>query len=319
MGEAQTPPGPDVFGPERPDVAPSGAVSAPPAIGPPPDPPQEPGRSPNTTWPAWTGPLALVAALVLTTVLTLLIDAPAAALGAKITGSHTPPGLTIADTFVQDVCFVLVSLWCAQLGNRKVASWQFGLRRPPAGWRRAVGLIVVLLVAFLLLSVIWSAIVHPSKDKLLETLGAEESADLLLLSAALTCVMAPMCEEFLFRGYMFTALRNWRGTWPAAVITGLIFGLVHIGSAPAPDLILLAGLGFGLCLLYRYSGSLYPCFAAHATNNCIAFTGLEHWSWQFLPLLAASLAGITGVVMLFKRLGLIADRAEDRSLGTAIP
>ncbi len=124
-----------------------------------------------------------------------------------------------------------------------------------------------------------------------------------------------MCEEFLFRGYMFTALRNWRGTWPAAVITGLIFGVVHVGSAPALDLVPLAGLGFGLCLLYRYSGSLYPCFAAHSLNNCIAFASLEGWHWdRWLPLIAGSLAGITGVVMLFKRLGLIADRVEDRSL-----
>jgi membrane protease YdiL (CAAX protease family) len=263
--------------------------------------------------------LALVAGLVLTTVVSLLVDAPAAALGAKITGSHTPPGITLADTFVQDICFVLVSLWCAQLGNRKVASWQFGLRPPPAGWRRAGGLVFLLLLTFIVLSAIWSSAVNPSREKLLEQLGTNEGTTLLVLSAALTCVVAPMCEEFLFRGYMFTALRNWKGTWPAAVITGLIFGLVHVGSAPALDLIPLAALGFGLCLLYRYTGSLYPCFAAHALNNCLAFSSLEGWGWQWLPLIAAALAGITGVVMLFKRLGLIVDRVEDRSLTAAMP
>ena len=46
--------------------------------------------------------------------------------------------------------------------------------------------------------------------------------------------------------------------WPAAIITGLVFGGVHAGSAPVVDLVPLAGLGFGLCLLYRYTGSLYP-------------------------------------------------------------
>ncbi len=112
----------------------------------PPQPPQDPGRSPNTNWPVWTAFIALLGGLVLTTVLTLVVDIPAAALGAKITGSHTPPGLTIADTFIQDVCFVLVSIWCAQLGARKVASWQFGLRRPPAGWGRAAGWVGVLLL-----------------------------------------------------------------------------------------------------------------------------------------------------------------------------
>jgi uncharacterized protein len=292
-------------------------------------PPQDPGRSPNTNWPAWTAFLALVGALVLTTVLSLLIDAPAAALGANVTSSHTPPGLTIADTFVQDVCFVLVSVWCAQLGIRKVASWQFGLRRPAAGWWRAARLVAVLLITFIVLSVLWSSAVNPSREKLLEDLGTNEGTALLLLSAALTCIVAPICEEFLFRGYIFTALRNWRGTWPAAVITGLIFGGVHVGSAPALDLFPLAGLGFGLCLLYRYTGSLYPCFAAHALNNCLAFAGLEDWGWHaYVLLIAASLAGITCVVLLFRRLGLIVERpedrglngrAEDRALGTAVP
>jgi len=347
VGDTPTPATPELFGLERPEAPPAspqpdaGAssqadVAASPHAGAPasfttgspvapeipaerPEPPQDPGRSPNTTWSPWTAPLALVAGLVLTTVVSLLVDAPAAALGAKITGSHTPPGITLADTFVQDVCFVLVSLWCAQLGNRKAASWQFGLRRPPGGWRRASGLVFLLLVAFVVLSAIWSSAVNPSREKLLEQLGTNEGTALLLLSAGLTCIVAPMCEEFLFRGYMFTALRNWRGTWPAAVITGLIFGLVHVGSAPALDLIPLAGLGFGLCLLYRYTGSLYPCFAAHALNNCLAFSSLEGWGWQWLPLIAGSLAGITGVVMLFKHLGLIADRVEDRSLSAAMP
>ena len=115
MGEAPTPASPEVFGLEPPGEAPGPVSSqangfASPPAGPPPDPPQDPGRSPNTSWSAWTGPVALFVGLILTTILSLLIDAPAAALGAKITGSHTPPGLTIADTLVQDVSFVLVSL-----------------------------------------------------------------------------------------------------------------------------------------------------------------------------------------------------------------
>ena len=54
-------------------------------------------------------------------------------------------------------------------------------------------------------------------------------------------MVAPICEELLFRGYIFTALRNWRGTLPAALIIGLLFGGVHVGSAPVLDLVPLAG------------------------------------------------------------------------------
>ena len=150
---------------------------------------------------------------------------------------------------------------------------------------------------------------------MLEQLGTGESSTLLLLSAALTCVVAPVCEEFLFRGFIFTALRNWRGTWPAAVITGLVFGGVHAGSAPAVDLVPLAGLGFGLCLLYRYSGSLYPGIAGHSLNNSIAFGSLENWGWQ-IPLLALAALSVIGLLVLaLKRVGLIAPEPPGVSAG----
>jgi hypothetical protein len=273
-------------------------------------------RSPTTAWPPWTAPLALVGGIALALVGGLLVDVPALILGVQISSSHTPPGLTIADTVVQDVGFVIAAVYCARIGGRAVRSWQFGLRRPPRGWGVAVGLIALLLVAFVVVSAIWSALVHPSEEKLLETLGSNEGTSLLVLSAVLTCVVAPICEEFLFRGYIFTALRNWRGTLPAALITGLLFGGVHYGSAPTLDLVPLAGLGFGLCLLYRYSGSLYPCMIAHSLNNSIAFSSLENWSWQAPVLLVSALVAIWVLVQVFTRIGVIAPESGLARSGT---
>jgi uncharacterized protein len=274
------------------------------------EPPEsDPSRSPTTGWPWWIAPVGLLGGLVLAAVGGLVVDLPALALGVKLTSAHTPPGLILADTIVQDVAFVVVAVYCAAIGGRTVRSWQFGLRRPGAGWLWASGLIALLLVAFVVLSVIWSALVNPGEDKLLDTLGSNEGTTLLLLSAVLTCVVAPICEEFLFRGLMFTALRSWRGTLPAAVITGLVFGGVHLGSAPVLDLAPLAALGFGLCLLYRYTGSLYPSIIAHSINNSIAFSGLEKWSWQAPVLLVSALVAIGGVVLVCTRVGLIATSA----------
>jgi uncharacterized protein len=246
----------------------------------------------------------------------IVLDIPAALLGANVSSSHFPPGLSIADTVVQDLGFVLAAVYCAHLGGRVVRSWQFGLRTPAAGWRSAGGMIVLLLIAFIVLTALWAALVHPGEEKTLEQLGSNEGKALLVLSAALTCVVAPMCEEFLFRGYIFTALRNWRGTLPAAILTGLIFGGVHAESAPVLDLAPLAALGFGLCLLYRYTGSLYPCMIAHSLNNSIAFSSLEGWGWQVPVLIVSALLGIGAVVLVCKRLGLIAPEASFAGPGT---
>jgi uncharacterized protein len=295
---------------DEPPVVVSEPQPALPAPAPAPDPgEQEPTRSPDTPWPAWSAALALVGGLVLAALGGLVVDLPALALGVKLTSSHTPPGLAIADTVVQDVAFVLAALYCAHLGGRAVSSWQFGLRRPAVGWWTAGRLVVLLLLVFVLLSVVWSEVLHPEEEKLLEQLGSNEGAVLLALSAALTCVVAPICEEILFRGYIFTALRNWRGTIPAAVITALLFGGVHVGSAPVLDLVPLAGLGFGLCLLYRYTGSLYPAIVAHSLNNSLAFSSLENWSWQMPVLMVSALVGIAALVLLFKRLGVIGPAA----------
>ncbi|HWF31806.1 MAG TPA: type II CAAX endopeptidase family protein [Solirubrobacteraceae bacterium] len=263
---------------------------------------QEPPTSGSAAWSPWLAPAALVGGIVLAAVGGLLVDIPALALGVDVTASHLPAGLSIADTAVQDAAFVIVAVFLAQLGGRKVSAALFGLRPTPL--RRAVALMLLTVAVFVAFSVIWGAVFDVKEEKLLETLGANESTLLLVLSAALTCVIAPIGEEFLFRGFIFTALRNWRGAWTAAVITGALFGLVHIGSAPALDLVPLAALGVGLCLLYRATGSLYPCIAAHALNNSLAFGGLEHWSWTSVVLLMlASLTALVALALALTRAG----------------
>lgn len=256
-------------------------------------------------WPVWTGFVALFAALALAAVGGLLVDIPALALGVKITSKHTPAGLELADTVVQDLAFVLTVVLFAGMGARTARSWQFGLR--PTQLRRAAGLVVLTILGFLFFSVIWALAVNTPKEKLLEQLGANETALLLALSALLTTVIAPICEEMLFRGYIFAALSKWKGWIPAAAITGVLFGGVHFGSAPLADLIPLAVLGFILCALYRRTGSLYPCIATHSLNNSIAFGALEKWSWYVFPaLMVGSLATIWLLAVIFRRVGLIA-------------
>ncbi|HEY2768788.1 MAG TPA: type II CAAX endopeptidase family protein [Solirubrobacteraceae bacterium] len=257
-------------------------------------------------WPWWTAPAALVGGLLLAAVAALVIDIPAALLGVNITSSDLPGGLELANTVVQDCAFVGAAVLFASLGGRTVRAWQLGLRPPLLRWRTSALLIVALIVAFLAFNVIWADLWDVNtKEKLLEQLGANEGTALLLLSAALTCVLAPICEEILFRGFIYRALCSWRGPWPAAVLTGLAFGGVHAGSAPAVDLVPLAMLGFGLCLLYRRTGSLYPCIAAHSLNNSLAFGALENWGWQIPVLMGASLALIALLVLACKRGGVI--------------
>jgi membrane protease YdiL (CAAX protease family) len=264
--------------------------------------------STSRDWPPWAAPAALVSGLILAAFGGLLVDIPAAIFGVDISSSSLPPGLEIADTIVQDGAFVLAAVIFAGMGGRAVRAWQFGLRRPRPRWGATVALVAATLIGFVLFSVLWAEALDVStKEKLLDQLGANESTVLLLLSATLTCVIAPICEEFLFRGFIFSALSNWKGPWLAAGITGLVFGGIHYGSAPVVDLVPLAALGFGLCLLYRYTGSLFPCIAAHSLNNSLAFGGLENWGWQIPVLMAAALGVIALLALALQRVGVISE------------
>src|SRR5580698_6126439 len=70
-------------------------------------------RSPDTGWPAWSAGVALIGGLVLASVAGLVLDIPAALIfGVKLSSEHFPPGLSIADTVIQDVVFVIVAVYC---------------------------------------------------------------------------------------------------------------------------------------------------------------------------------------------------------------
>jgi uncharacterized protein len=247
-------------------------------------------------WPPWYGPLGLVTGLALGVFGGVVVELIAHAGGASLT--KVSPGVTDVETVVQDLGFVGAALYlAARVGP--ASARQFGLVSG-RGLRVGVALVAGGLVAFYLVSFVWFAALHTSgaEKTLVKEIGGNSGTLGILAASAVTCVVAPICEEFLFRGFIFTALRNWRGPWPAAVITGVLFGAVHGLSAPAQDLLPLAVLGFVLCLIYQRSGSLYPCIALHLLNNSIAFGADEHWGVRIVELTVASFAAVALVLWL---------------------
>ncbi len=249
-------------------------------------------------WPPWYGPLGLVAGLGLGVFGGVIVGLIAHAGGASLT--NISPGLTDAETVVQDIGFIVAAVYlAARVGP--VSGRQFGLiSKLPL--RRALALVVGGLVAFYLLSFVWFSALHTSgtEKTLLKEIGGNSGTLGILAACAVTCVVAPICEEFLFRGFIFAALRNWRGPWPAALITGVLFGAVHGISAPAVDLLPLAFLGAVLCVVYQQTGSLYPCIVLHLLNNSIAFGADEHWGLRIVELTVASLAAVALLLYLVR-------------------
>lgn len=93
-----------------------------------------------------------------------------------------------------------------------------------------------------------------------------ELASQLTLILIIT-IVAPICEELLFRGWLWSALERWMS--PAAVIltTSTLFAAFHLDPSQAIPLVI-TGCFFGWL---RYTtNAVGPAVAAHMTNNTLA-------------------------------------------------
>jgi len=95
--------------------------------------------------------------------------------------------------------------------------------------------------------------------------AAEPSRAAVLIFFFFGSVLAPLLEETVFRGVFYTALRrHWRA-WPAVLVSGAVFSLLHpqqpLGFLP------LWLLGSAFAVFYELRGSVLPGVVAHALVN----------------------------------------------------
>jgi uncharacterized protein len=243
-------------------------------------------------WPPWVAPAGVALGLGVL----VFVDIFAGAFARKGSTSLTPAATLIVSILV-DLGFVGVAVYLAALhGGARPA--YFGFRRvSPA---LALGALITAGIGYGAVNILYSQIVGiHGNEKLPKEFGVTNSTAALVGAAIFVCVIAPIAEEFFFRGFIFGALRRMRieiagrdlGTWVAALITAILFGLAHGASAPGRYLVPLGFLGFVLCLLRWRTRSLYPGMALHSINNSLALgVGQEHWS--SLPILGLALGSL---------------------------
>ena len=83
---------------------------------------------------------------------------------------------------------------------------------------------------------IYSAIVSPDAEQTVaQDLGANEGTFGLIVAGFMVICVAPFAEEFFFRGFFYRALRSRYSVLVAALIDGLLFGIIHFDfSGPTP-------------------------------------------------------------------------------------
>lgn len=85
-------------------------------------------------------------------------------------------------------------------------------------------------------------------------------------------LVAPLCEELLFRGVLWRALERWRwNRWLIVVVTTLAFAFLHFELLRTP---LLVVISIPVALARLLTGNLAASVVAHQTNNFLPAVGL---------------------------------------------
>ena len=147
---------------------------------------------------------------------------------------------------------------------RGLVAWQVDRQ----WWRdRRYWALVAAAVAYgTLASALLSAFYPPSNNWFTLAPGAAA----LLLSFLLVVVVAPVSEELLFRGWIYTSLRSWLGAGASVTISALLFALAHYEST---HLYTLAVLPIGLILgaLRERAGTFWATASVHVLYNFSAW------------------------------------------------
>lgn len=146
-------------------------------------------------------------------------------------------------------------------------AWRwFGMERP-VGWAATLGWLSLLLVV----GSVWYSWAAAWFPEPAYVSFDEDGWWGLFYSVLSGVILAPLCEEIVYRGVMFAGLWRKLGFWWAAGISSLIFTVIHhYGVAGTVGVFL---LGVGCCVLYRRTGSLKGPMILHAVYNGLITIG----------------------------------------------
>lgn len=189
--------------------------------------------------------------------------------------AHAATGIDLTALLVWGMA--LLALWPIARG------WSGGAWRRSVGWHSGRGVITEMVagiagyVACLPILAVGVAITlvltmltgtdasHPIVQQI--DTGSPWALAMLYL---LACGWAPLVEETVFRGSLYRWLRGGRGVVVSALVTGVIFAIIHPqGIVGVP---VLAAMGANFCLIREWRGSIIGAVTAHALNNAVAVT-----------------------------------------------
>ncbi|NLC07879.1 MAG: CPBP family intramembrane metalloprotease [Syntrophomonadaceae bacterium] len=166
---------------------------------------------------------------------------------------------------------VLIGLVIYYVRQRYKLPWLF-LGLSPCSISRVLaaglggGVILFFSVILISLGLSWLMPQPTEPQPYVDILLAAQDWRQLALVMAVGSILAPLSEEFYFRGFLFPYLRERLGVTFGMWGSAAIFGALHLD--PWRFIPLTLG-GFGLAFIYQRTGSLFASILAHSVWNTI--------------------------------------------------
>lgn len=226
----------------------------------------------------WTDVLALLPAAAGAALLTgsLLVG-----LTQALDGGLNPAARTAVESFAGQAASyaaalaAIVVLVLLRRGLRvRALGWRLPRPLGRLGWAPWVligvaGAVVALVVAEWLGSLAMNLL--PNSPNTQCTAVRDEYGGYVAVAIPLVCVIAPLAEETIFRGFLYGWLRRRLPIVPAVLISAAIFSAAHVVLVLGLPLF---GVGVILALLYELSDSLIPGAIVHGLFNLVGIIAI---------------------------------------------
>lgn len=113
---------------------------------------------------------------------------------------------------------------------------------------------------------VFERIFPTSEESYQETLQTLRKAP--VISLLQVCILAPVIEEILMRGYLLNGLSSSYGSIIALLVSSFLFALLHFNMVQTLSAFI---CGIVLGLLYLQTGSIFCCILTHTGYNLISY------------------------------------------------
>ncbi|MGH9830227.1 MAG: lysostaphin resistance A-like protein [Blastocatellia bacterium] len=246
-----------------------------------------PRTSPNAMSALWSTPAAfgvwffsVVVILALPTLVVLGYMVLGSVLGAEIPteplaaqrfGESPPSALLSVASILLAHLLTFVLFWpvVTLRGRRdffKAISWHWIGPRPVEQFWVTAGIVAAIVALELVFGAVLPRTSETDFEKLVNT-----SVEVRVFLAAIAIFSAPLIEEVVYRGVLYSALEQSAGKWLSVIIVSVLFFSVHLLQyyGAWAGLAAIMVLSLSLTILRAKTGSLFPCFVVHTLYNTV--------------------------------------------------